>query len=52
MEQNLEGTTDKQLSGKRMKQKYTMISINTTEKRFNLTDIISYIGEWFPSKTD
>ena len=28
-----------------------MISINTTQKRSNLTDIISYIGEWAPSKT-
>ena len=29
--------------------KYTIL-INTTEKRFNFTDIISYIGEWVPSK--
>ena len=28
------------------------IEINATEKRFNLTDIISYIGELVPSKTD
>ena len=27
-----------------------MISINITEKRFNLTDIISYIGERVPAK--
>ena len=31
-----------------------LLSINTTEKHFNFTDItcISYIGECVPSKTD
>ena len=29
-----------------------MMSIDTTEKRFNLTDIVSYIGESVRSKTD